>query len=242
MAQANSDSRVKVIGGLIVGLIVVGIIGSAVLSRRNQGNVDSDAPLPATVQADFGVPYPGTPNPGAPTVALYEDFQCPACGSFESVAGEHIRTMAQQGKIALVWYPVAFLDDNAAVRQLNRDNDNPDSSKRAMAAWGCAIDQGKTADFHDTVFKAQPEEGVGYSTETLKNFAMNIGLSTEQTAAYTKCIDDETYMGWSRNATIAFRDSGIGGTPTVLVNGEAIDTSLAADPAEFEKIITAATK
>lgn len=244
MAQsANSgEGRIKVIGGIVVGLLVVGIIGAAVFARRDRASIDGNAALPATVQSDFGVPYPGTPNAGAPVVAIYEDFQCPACGSFESVAGEHIGQMARDGKIALVWYPVAFLDDNPAVRQANRDNDNPDSSKRAMSAFGCAIDQGKAPEFHDAIFAAQPEEGRGYSTDTLKSFAQALGLSGEQESAYTKCIDDEKYLAWARNATLAFRDSGIGGTPTVLINGEEVDPQLVADAKQFEALVAQVTK
>lgn len=244
MTQAanSGDGRVKIIGGLIVGLIVVGIIGSAVLARRDRGSIDGAATLPVTVRSDFGVPYPGTANAGAPVVSLYEDFQCPACGDFEAAAGEHIGRLAREGKISLIWYPVAFLDDNPAVRQANRDNDNPDSSKRAMAAFGCAIDHGKAPQFHDAVFAAQPEEGRGYSTDTLKGLASALGLNAEQSATYVKCIEDEKYLPWAKNATLAFRDSGIGGTPTVLVNGEQVDIRIAADAAQFEQLIAGATK
>lgn len=244
MAQSASsgEGRVKVIGGVIVALLVVGIIGAAVIARRDRGSIDGSAALPNTVQADFGVPYPGTPNAGAPVVSIYEDFQCPACGSFESVAGEHIGRMAREGKIALVWYPVAFLDDNPGVRQANRDNDNPDSSKRAMAAFGCAIDQGKTAEFHDAVFASQPEEGRGYSTQDLKALAGPMGLSGEQEKSYVQCIDDETYLPWAKNATLAFRDSGLGGTPTILMNGKDVDVRVAADATQFEALVAEATK
>ena len=240
--QPSGEGRVKIIGGLIVGLIVVGIIGSAVLARRDKAGVDSSAALPPSVQADFGVPFPGTPNAGAPEVSIYEDFQCPACGSLEAVAGENIRQLAESGKIALTWYPVAFLDDNPSVRQANRDNDNPDSSKRAIAAWGCAIDQGKTADFHDALFSVQPEEGRGYSTQTLKGLSAVTGMSQDQATAYEACVDDQTYIGWARNATIAFRNTSIGGTPSVFVNGEQIDNGDVADQAKFAALIDAATK
>lgn len=244
MAQsANSgEGRIKIVGGLIVGLIVVGIIGAAVIARNDRGKIDAGSALPETVQSDFGVPFPGTPNPGAPVVAIYEDFQCPACGAFEAAAGEHIGQMARDGKIALVWYPVAFLDDNPAVRQANQDNDNLDSSKRAMAAFGCAIDQGKAAQFHDAIFAVQPQEGRGYSTEDLKSLAGPIGLTGDQEQAYSQCIDDKTYLGWAKNATIAFRDSGLGGTPAILMNGTEVDTRIAADAAQFEALVAGATK
>ena len=84
---------------------------------------DPNAPLPTgALPADderaFGVPYPGTATPDAPVLEIWEDFQCPACGAVEQANGAGIESLADAGKIQLIWRPTTFLDAQPRQRRL----------------------------------------------------------------------------------------------------------------------------
>ena len=85
---------------------------------------------------------------------------------------------------------------------------------RAVAAWGCAIDAGKTREYHDIVYANQPqEEGTGWTNEQLIGFADQAGLTGAAKDAFTTCVNDGTYRVWSANSYQSFITSGVQGTP-----------------------------
>ena len=234
--QDRSDTMVKVIGGVIVLAIVVGIIGAAVWTRRSQSAPIDNAALPVGVLADFGVPY-GSGGADAPLIEVWEDPQCPYCGLLENSIGAHLVTLAEAGTIRLIWRPTAFLDDNPTVASGNISNGAPDSSRHAIAAWGCAIDQGKTAEFHDEMYARQPQEGAGYPEATLLDIGGAIGLTGSAYDEFARCVQEDRYLGWAQNATLAFRDAGVPGTPTVLLNGREVPLEQVQDPASVDALL-----
>ena len=131
------------------------------------------------VGENYGVPY-GTGWTSAdeaklPTLEIWEDFQCPACKQVEAASGAQIQALADEGKVKLLYRPATFLDVSLAAD--NQANGNPNSSARATSAWGCAIDAGKTGEYHSAVFDIQPaEEGVGYSDQQLIDLGTTVGI------------------------------------------------------------------
>lgn len=247
-AQASEKRRertVRIIGAVTVLAVVVGIIAIAVIARNSSDAAnqvtrvepDPNAPLPEGVLgADsewaFGVPY-GTAAETAPVLELWEDFQCPACGSLEAINGAGIQTLATDGKVRLVWRPTAFLDNNLGNT----------SSAEAIAAWGCAIDAGKTAEYHDVIYANQPTtEGAGYTEEQLLGFAEESGISGVPLEEFNTCVTSGRYLGWAVNSTQAFYDAQIQGTPAGFLNGEQLDGAQLADQAGLEQRIADATK
>ena len=114
---------------------------------------------------------------------------------------------------------------------------------RASAAWGCAVDAGKTKEYHDAVFASAPAtEGDGYPEALLLGLAETAGITGSALDTFTKCVTDGTYESWALNSTQAFYDANIPGTPLVKINGTEIDSAIAADPAAFEKAVADATK
>lgn len=244
-AQAGERRRertVRIVGAATVVAVVVAIIGVAVFARSQEGSVagvtvvepDPTAAIPAGVFAadsewPFGVPY-GTGSDSVPVLEVWEDFQCPACGSLEQANGDGIKELAEQGVVRLIYRPTHFLDRNLG----------NDSSNRAIAAWGCAIDAGKTAEFHRTVFANQPEEGVGYTQEQLIAFGEQSGITGADLETFTACVNDETYRAWAANSTEEFYNAQVPGTPLGKINGVDIENTVLADKAALLAAITEA--
>ncbi|MDO8310228.1 MAG: thioredoxin domain-containing protein [Actinomycetota bacterium] len=246
-AQEKRRERiVRIVGAVTVVVVVVGIIGVALLARSQSGDssasptstasADPNAPLPTGAlpiddEYAFGVPY-GTGTDAVPVLAIWEDFQCPACGAVEQANGAGIEKLAEDGKVRLVWRPTTFLDANLAT----------DHSARAVSAWGCAVDAGKAKEFHNLVFANQPEvEGDGWTDEQLIALGEQAGISGAGLETFTTCVTDRTYLGWGANSTAIFYASGVGGTPSATLNGVDIPTEVLVDQATLEALVAEAT-
>ncbi|MGI9196303.1 MAG: DsbA family protein [Candidatus Nanopelagicales bacterium] len=241
--EKRRERTVRIVGAIGVIVVVAVIIGLAVVVPRMSGSSDGGGatPLPspnpsaavptgvydATGEVPWGVPV-GTAPATAPLLALWEDFQCPACGSLEEINGAGLQGLAQDGKVRLVWRPTTFLDNNLGNQ----------ASAFAVSAWGCAIDAGKTTDYHDTLYSNQPTtEGEGWTQEQLIQFGEQAGISGAPLDTFRQCVNDNTYLGWAVNSTQAFYDANIQGTPYGTLNGQPIETKVLADPAALEKAI-----
>ena len=239
--QRRRDRRVRILGGVGILVAIALIIGGALYgSKQNSaavsGGTVADAKVPAGVNANtdknaWGVPY--NTVSGKPTLAIWEDFQCPSCGQFERSFGAQVTKLADDGKVNLIWRPTTFLDARFAAT-----SPNPNSSHRAAMAWGCAIDAGKTKQFHTTVFANQPaNEGDGYTDAQLTQFAQTAGITGDALTKFTACYTAKTYDPWVTNSYQAFQDSGVPGTPTAYLNGTEVPSATLQDMAALEKLI-----
>ena len=234
-AEKRRESLVRIVGGATVVAVMAAIVGVALYASNQESGsnsaggaiVDPDpsAALPAGVfgpdeAVPFGVPY-GNATADAPVLELWEDFQCPSCGALEIANGAGIEQLAEEGAVQLVYRPTAFLDSNLG----------NDSSHRAIAAWGCAIDQGKVKEFHNQVYANQPtEEGTGYSDEQLLAFGTQSGITGDALQTFNQCLTDGTYRAWAANSTEQFYNNQIPGTPSGFLNGEIVGLEILADP------------
>ena len=245
--EKRRERIVRIVGAVTVLVVVVGIIGVAVVVKNQASNdastgstssavADPNAPLPKTVITGddpngYGVPY-GTGTTDVPILAIWEDFQCPACDAVEKANGAGITQLAEEGKVQLIWRPTTFLDANLG----------NDSSERAVAAWGCAIDAGKAKEYHNVIFANQPEvEGTGYTDDTLIGFASEAGIEGAALDTFTKCFNDRTYLSWAANSAAVFYASGVGGTPSATLNGVDVPTEVLADKDALDKLVADTT-
>jgi protein-disulfide isomerase len=147
------------------------------------------------------------------TVDVYFDFQCPVCKQFETQSGSTLRKYVQQGTAKVVYHPVAYLDGMSSGTRY---------STRASSAAGCAADAGKLPEFITTLFAHQPAEGgVGLTDAKIVTLARAAGISG---SAFGKCVDDETYHGWTAALTDSASKAGVVATPTVKVDGRTLPT------------------
>jgi protein-disulfide isomerase len=254
-AERRRERTIRIVGGLVVLLVVGGLLAVGFFAGRDNGasgttatptpTADPNAALPSGVSADnYGVRYgsgwTSADEAKLPTLEIWEDFQCPACKQVEAVSGTQIQALADDGKVKLLYRPATFLDTSLAAD--NTANGNPNSSARATSAWGCAIDAGKTGEYHTAVFDIQPaDEGVGYSDQQLIDLGTTVGIAGDDLATYTKCVQDGSYLAWSANSNQEFTSGGVGGTPTAYLNGVELNGSDLADIEGLTQKIDAAT-
>lgn len=248
-AQADERRRertVRIIGAVTVVVVVVGIIAVALVARGSsestvagEPTVVEGAALPAGVlgpdsEHPYGVPY-GSAGADAPVLEIWEDFQCPACGAVEAANGAGIAALADEGAVQLIWRPATFLD---------RANEGGDpavakSSSRATAAWGCAIDAGKTKEFHDAVYASQPqEEGSGWTDDQFVGLAEQVGISGADLETFRTCVADGTYLDWASSSGATFSTEGIQGTPFGLLDGVEVPTQTLAEDAALRALVS----
>ena len=156
----------------------------------------------------------------AVVVTVYEDLLCPYCGRFEQVSSERLAEYAESGDVQVRYHVVSFLDDASTT----------DYSTRAANALAVVLDTAgpeAAVRFHDALFDHQPEEGsAGLPDETLVDLAVEAGADEARVAGP---IADLRFEQWVVNATDAWSRRGFRSTPTVTVDGEAVDFTTAED-------------
>ena len=156
-------------------------------------------------------------NPDAANVVeLFVDFQCPYCQRWEGQFGDALvaQTSKEGGDVLVKLFPLAFLKETDVVA-------SPGASARASNAAACIADSGDTAvlnAFMKAVYaSADPSEPDGqFPTEQLVEFATTSGANDQAVA----CIEEQTFLPYVKAVTQASFARGVGGTPTVIVNGD----------------------
>lgn len=199
---------------LVVTLVVAGSILAA-QQAMSSGDKDEagDLATPAHATEEFGFRFTPAIATGtkkaepAVTVAVYEDFLCPACATFEERSGDFLRKAVESGQIVLEYRPFTFLL-GASTNQY---------TQRASNAAACVADTAGVAEyaaFHQALFDDQPDEGSkGPDDDALSALATKSGAPDADS-----CIRDETFADWVAEAVIHGRERGITMTPTVSIN------------------------
>ena len=159
-----------------------------------------------------GAPVRG-PVDAPVTIVEFSDFHCPFCRRVQPVL-DQLRTK-YGSKIKLVY------------RELPLDSLHPQARVVSEAA-ACANEQGKFWEFHDIVFKNNPDA----SPATLDRFAKEAGVDV---TAFAACRG----AGKHKAAILASNQEGtklgITGTPTFFINGRMLVGALPI--AEFTRVI-----
>ncbi len=234
--QAGGGANKIVVATVVVVVAIIAVVAGVVWSEsQKQAAVGtSTATPPGTAMGEgYRVYQDVTLQPGAPTVDLYEDFQCPICGQFEAIMGSTIEGLAQQGKIELRYHVLNFLDDNTGANN---------STPAANGAF-CAIADDKFLQFHNAVYADQAAEGVDVDQTQLNSWASAAGITGDALTTWNQCVAEGTYTKYVASVNeAAFKISGFKGTPTVAINGELQDTAKIASPEAFTQAVEAATK
>ena len=222
-----------VIGAVVGVLVIVAVVAAIVIGGGGNSGGGSAVPTGALGGDGAGIVASKTPaKSGAPTVDIFEDFQCPVCGQFEKAFGATLTSMADAGEVKLVVHTLSFLDSNL----------KNDSSSRSANAVACASDAGKFLDYHSAVFAAQPvKEGDGYTDAQLTEFATTAGITGPALTTWQKCTSTGQHAQYVTDVQTAAEKENVFGTPTVKLDGKDITKSLST-PDTLIAQIKAATK
>jgi protein-disulfide isomerase len=213
---------------LVVGL---GVYFANKKEERTQKAAAYSGPLaPVTREADGSIVMAAR-GTATPLLEVFEDFQCPICREFEQLSGSTIKKLAAQGKVKVVYRPF----------QLFQQEPLASNTRRAANAALCAPAD-KWVSYHDTLYKYQPKEGSeGFSVKDLKLWARDLGFDD---AAFQKCVSDTQKAGQLGQMTKnALNDRKVTGTPTVFLNGKALNLeNQIMNLGAFEAAILAAAK
>jgi protein-disulfide isomerase len=191
--------------------VVVGVVLIMLVPTLLSKQTDTSAAIPSSVSAEdgYGIVF-NKELTDVPFIEIYEDFQCPACARFESIAGGYIEELITTKKAKVAFHTLSFLGGESQI---------------AANAAACSADEGKFLQLHKTLFANQPSENSGaWTSSYFSTLGLGLGISSSQ---YDKCIADDKYMGWVKNVTEEGAKRNINSTPTVLINGKEIDRETA---------------
>jgi protein-disulfide isomerase len=224
-----------VIGAVVAAVVIVAVVVAILVGKPDTSGSVAGSATPVGVIGGTGggiFVNAATAKKDAPTLDLYEDFQCPSCANLEERIGTELSSLAKTGQIRLVAHTLSFLDDNL----------KNDSSSRSANAAACAADAGKFLEYHGAVFAGQPkQEGVGYTDAQLKEFAQTAGITGAAQTTWQKCTDSAQHAQYVTDVQEASSRAGINNTPTVKLNGKDITQTLRT-PGALVAEVTSATK
>ena len=211
-AAARRRRRWVVAAAAAVAVVVAAVVVVALV--RDQRDPPSDAVAAPDVAVEGATAFVLGPDDAPVTVDVYEDYLCPGCALFEEANGDLLASLAAAGTAQVRYRPIAFLDagsdDRYSTRALN-----------AAAVVADAAGVRAFRDFSDALFAEQPaQDGPGLTDERLVELAAEAGATGD---AVVEGITRLRFEEWTRTVTDAAREAGVGGAPTVLVDGRPLD-------------------
>lgn len=194
---------------------VAAVVVSAVLllvflgacSGNDGGEAESVPAEPETGITEDGYPYKGSPD--APVKVIeYSDYLCGHCKGFAldkepQIAEEYVAT----GKVQYIYHYYALGQAQVLLGE----------------AAHCAADQGRFWEYHKVMFENQSSFGAIETMENLQallvEFAEQAGLDV---AEFEECWSSHQHQQTIIDSVMAAREKGVGGTPTISVQGELI--------------------
>lgn len=156
------------------------------------------------------------------TIDIYEDPLCPACGTLERRYGQEIAQKLDEGKLAVRYLFVDFLNDRSASK---------DYSTRAIAALQCVAEGGSGpvfAKFRDTLLTTrQPDEGSELTNDELAAIAAEAGATETAHQCITLHTRRAAAEAAAAEATKALTEAlgGEAATPAVFDGDTKIDVN-----------------
>lgn len=206
-------------GGVAAGLALAGCLGGGDGGDGDGAGGDGaggggDGTV-GTVDGGDGAENLGQPTLGSPdapvAVAVYEDFSCPHCRTFNQAVFPRVRDeLVDTGRARLVHYDFPIPVDETW------------SWRAASAARAVQAQAGDEAFF--AFAKALYANQGDYSLALVERLADEVGADG---AAVRRAAKEETYRAVVRANRQAGIDDGVRGTPTVVVAGEQVSPSYA---------------
>jgi len=234
-ARGAGGNRVAVIAGVVVVAVLAAVVvGAVIFSGKKEATETQTGGIPVVSAGVSGVPAALEEQTGTvvigkadatATVDVYEDFLCPICGTFEAQNDKQIDEALTSGKLKVRYHLVNLLDSKSRPAGY--------SLLSANAALSVAKNNPeKFADFHASLFGAQPQEGgAGYTADQL----VALGKELQVGGTYEQDVRGGTF---DETVKKAYQTAGADpalqrtqggqtyfGTPTVASGGKLVDIS-----------------
>lgn len=223
--QPPSNTSTYVLGAVAVLVAAAAVVGMVLWQNRTATEVRDDGygtatAAPVAVLEDNAILL-GAPAAPA-TVDLYADFLCPACASFEAVYGQQLARAVDEGKVAVRYRFIDFL---------NRLSASGDYSTRAAGAALCVAQSGDGAAFAAYIHRlyqpgTQPREGGGADLGNGQLAAIAREEGATEAAAQCAATGANTAAAAAASAVFQRQITAVHGdirTPTVLRDNQAVD-------------------
>lgn len=213
-----------VVACVVILCVLIGGVSYAVYKTEQSKNQIEAADITAhyPVKVDNGTVLAGKSNAKV-KIDIYEDFMCPYCGDLERKSGSAMQKDLNNGSLQIRYRIVDTLNANS----------NPAGySQRAANAAIATVPAGKFAQYHWSLFHDQAEEsGPGYSDKQLLDLGKRLGIDGKAYNNFAKAVKKGTYSKYPsvqadklKNDKSLHQPNGQYGTPTVVHNGQLIDT------------------
>lgn len=230
--MATNKSGDKGLRAIVIGMIIFVIAVTGIFIYFDKKPV-TNAAAPASISKADGsglVFNPEVKN----QIDIWEDFQCPACRSFEAINNDYIKKMITEKKAKVVYHPLTFIGE--------RSSNGVNESIIAANAAACAMDEGKFLEMHELIYQNQgTEENAGRFS---KEFMIMLGLKADLTSAkYQDCVSNGKYDNWTEASASYAAVKNVNSTPTVFVNGKELSRETPDNdynnPAKFQAALAA---
>lgn len=227
-AVTDKERRQQTIIGIAVTIIVTLVLLGAALAiySSHHNNADSEASAYSTLQQTRNKPSKATDKGGipvsvggqthndVPTIEIYVDPLCPACGQVDRILNPTVQQLFEAGQINIEIHPVAFLD--------KASNDQYSTRASAALAYVAEHDAKHLVTFMGALFEQnyQPSEAnyISTSDSQIAEQAVRSGIDTSTakravSGQYRSWIDASTTYTISRKV---LQDPSGGGFATPL--------------------------
>ncbi|MEV0264436.1 thioredoxin domain-containing protein [Streptomyces sp. NPDC050617] len=240
-ADRAREKRKRTLIAAVAVVAVLGIAAGVSALVKNSGNdkgkdqqASGPAVAPKGATGDGNVVIPEGKPAAKATLTVYEDFRCPGCGGFEAQFHDTIRELQDKGQLKTEYHLVTIIDGNMGGT----------GSLNAANAAGCAQDAGKFPDYHDLLYKNQPDEREDAFADKAHLIELAGQVKGLDTPSFRKCVNDGTHDSWVKKSNEAFGKSSYHATPTVLLDGKNIyaDQNNPLTPDKLKKMVADADK
>jgi len=214
--QQSRRQRQMLLLAAVVVIAAVAVLAYVITSQP------AEAPVSDAVMASYeGIPHSETDegfpllgDPAAPVqVSEISSFDCPSCGNFYRTVTPSLIERVKAGDISFVYIPIFGTGGIP----------NGEGANRAAL---CAGEQDRFWEYHGALFEWQMTyANQAFASNRLASGIDNLGIDP---AAWDACMasgrPDEVIRAAN---TLVSRTEGFRGTPSVLVNGALVDTTLA---------------
>jgi protein-disulfide isomerase len=228
--RRKAQQRKRMTTVLAIGGVVVVIVALLALPSLRNAAAPIGTVIPITPVAHPNANGTSMGDPNAPVkIVVYEDFQCPACQNYtETTEKSIIETYVATGKAYYTFRQFPIVDSQSTTKE----------SHQAANASLCAAEQGRFWDYHDMIYANWKGENEGnLSDKRLKEFARVLGLDTEK---FNSCFSANTYKDQIQADLAAGQQAQVTGTPTIFVNGQAVNPGYVPSFEDMQKAIEAA--